>query len=83
MLTKNSVIKDKKRLKNIFFKCNLIELLISIWTLDDSMFIYKCNKVQLSLTILIFCFSNIRISAFISDTLKVKDRGIYYKVHDI
>jgi hypothetical protein len=82
-LTKDGVIEDKKRPKNIFSKRDLIELLVSIWTLDDPMFIHERNRVQLTLTILIFCFSGARIGAFIPDTLKAKDRGIRYKVHDI
>ncbi|KAI9770979.1 MAG: hypothetical protein M1840_002683 [Geoglossum simile] len=78
-LTKEGIIEDKKRPKNLFSKRDLIELLISIWTLDDPMFIHERNRVQLTFTILIFCFSGARISAFIPNTDKAKDRGIRYK----
>lgn len=44
---------------------DLVNVVISAWIKDDSVFIHECMRVQIIFLVLICCFSEARIEAFL------------------
>lgn len=79
-LVQEEVIEDIRRAKHMFTHCDLTNILVSLWTDDDPMFIHPRYRVQLTFAILIYCYTGARIGTFIPDTSKKDERGLRYEV---
>lgn len=75
-LIKEDIIKNKKHAKHMFTHCDLTNIIVSMWTDDDPVFIHERHRIQMTFAILIYCYSGARIGAFIPDTSKADDRGL-------
>lgn len=75
-LIKEDIIKNKKHTKHMFTHCDLTNIIVSMWTDDDPVFIHERHRIQMTFAILIYCYSGARIGAFIPDTSKADDRGL-------
>jgi hypothetical protein len=64
----------------MFTHCDLTNILVSLWTDDDPMFIHPRYRVQLTFAMLIYCYTGARIGTFIPDTSKKDERGLRYEV---
>lgn len=79
-LVQEEVIEDIRRVKHMFTHCDLTNILVSLWTNDDPIFIHPRYRVQLTFAILIYCYTGARIGTFIPDTSKEDERGLRYEV---
>jgi hypothetical protein len=56
----------------MFILCNITNILVSIWTDDNLIFIYyEHYQIQMTFIILIYYYSDTRISAFVLDNTTV------------
>ncbi|KAL4989600.1 hypothetical protein BDW68DRAFT_186264 [Aspergillus falconensis] len=78
-LVQEEVIEDIRRTKHMFTHCDLTNILVSLWTDDDPIFIHPRYRVQLTFAILIYCYTGARIGTFIPDTSKKDERGLRYE----
>ncbi len=72
--TRNTLIKQayriKKRDKFLFDVDDLVNVVVSAWTLNDSEFFHECMRVQMTFFILVYCFTDARIEAFLHNDKK-------------
>ncbi|KKA25166.1 hypothetical protein T310_0806 [Rasamsonia emersonii CBS 393.64] len=78
-LIKEDIIENKKRTKHMFTYCDLTNIIFSMWTDDDPVFIHKRHRIQMTFAILIYCYSGARIGAFIPDMSKADYQGLRYE----
>lgn len=64
-LVKEDIIKNKKHAKHMFTHCDLTNIIVSMWTDDDPVFIHERHRIQMTFAILIYCYSGARIGVFI------------------
>ncbi|KAI9725430.1 MAG: hypothetical protein M1834_001007, partial [Cirrosporium novae-zelandiae] len=78
-LPKHHIIENKKRKKLLFTHDDLTNILVTLWTEDDPLFIHERNRIQLTFALLVYCYSGARIGAFVPDLSKAETRGLCYK----
>lgn len=66
---------NMKRPKNNFGKEDLNELLLTLWTKDDLIFIHERNRIQFTFIFHVYCWTGARLSAFFTG------EGLCYKVN--
>ena len=74
VLTEEGVVANKKKKKHLFGKTELIQFNTTFWTVDDIIFMYSRNKVQIPFIISVFCWTGARINIFFLD-FNNKDDG--------
>lgn len=65
MLLKQGYTTTKKRDKYLFNVDDLVNVLVSLWTEDDPIFIYEGMRLQISFLLLSYCFTGARVGAFL------------------
>ena len=63
---------NKHRPKHLFGKEDLTEILLTLWTKDDLIFIYKRNRIQFMFIFHVYCWTGARLSAFFTGDLRYK-----------
>ncbi|KAI9767321.1 MAG: hypothetical protein M1840_005730 [Geoglossum simile] len=71
-LTKEGVIVNKRKPKHLFGKEDLTEILLTLWTKDDLIFIHERNKVQFTFIFHVYCWTGARLGAFFTGSLRYK-----------
>jgi hypothetical protein len=51
--------------KYLFDVDDLVNVLFTLWTEDDSVFIHECMRVRVTFLLLAYCFTGARIGAFL------------------
>ena len=64
-LFKQNYTTTKKREKNLFDIDDLVNVLFSLWTEDDFVFIHEVMRIQITFLLLAYYFSEARIGAFL------------------
>ncbi|KAI9765370.1 MAG: hypothetical protein M1840_007450 [Geoglossum simile] len=78
-LTKEGVIINKRKPKHLFGKEDLTEILITLWTKDDLIFIHEQNRVQFTFIFHVYCWTEARLGAFFTGGLHYKDLELVMK----
>ncbi|KAI9764758.1 MAG: hypothetical protein M1840_008027 [Geoglossum simile] len=78
-LTKEGIIMNKKKPKHLFGKENLTEILVTLWTKDDLIFIHEQNRVQFTFIFHVYCWTGARLGAFFTGGLRYKDLELVMK----
>ena len=65
--TQEGLYGHQKKEKHLFDVEDLVNVLNSMWTEDDSVFIYKCMRVQMSFLFLVYCFTGARVGIFLDN----------------
>ncbi|KAH0543790.1 hypothetical protein FGG08_001972 [Glutinoglossum americanum] len=71
-LTKEGVIVNKRRPKYLFGKEDLTEVLLTLWTKDDLIFIHERSRIQFTFIFHVYCWTGARLGAFFTG-------GLHYK----
>lgn len=79
-LTKEGLVVDKKRKKQIFSEMKLIQFNATLWTIDDAQFTHPRNKAQVPFAIVVFLWPEARIEAFSPDQENKNKGGLRYFV---
>jgi hypothetical protein len=75
-LLKQGFTTTKKREKRNFDVDDLVNVLVSLWTEDDSVFIHEVMRDQITFLLLAYCFSGARTGAFLHNgKVEVKGEG--------
>jgi hypothetical protein len=64
-LLKQGYTTTKKRDEHLFDVDDLVNVLISLWTEDNAVFIHECMRVQMTFLLLAYCFTGARVGAFL------------------
>jgi hypothetical protein len=62
-LVKESYVTTRKREKHLFGVDDLVNVLFSLWTEDDTIFIHECMRDQMTFLLLASCFTGARVGA--------------------
>lgn len=69
-LTAEDLVVNKRREKHLSTLCDLTQILLTLWTRDDLIFIHERCRIQFTLILRMYCWTGARLGAFFTGGLR-------------